>query len=144
MFSSDGILGRNFQVITAGLDGLAMRQRVHAENLANVDTEGYRARTVDFEKVLRSHLSSGPTPAGGGSGMGADGAALPSSMSDAMTGGGLATRFSVVKRAGTTGVSRNTEVGEMAMDAIRFRVLTQQVTNRINGLRGVISEMGRA
>lgn len=148
MFAADGILGRNFRVMAAGLDGLTMRQRVHAENLANVDTVGYRSKTVDFEKVLSSELNAPASI----SPMAADGAMMPSSMSDAATGAGavsgvrphLSTRFAAQARGGTPGVNRNTEVNEMVTDSIRFRVLTQQVTNRISGLRAVISEMGRA
>jgi flagellar basal-body rod protein FlgB len=145
MFAADGILGRNFRVMAAGLDGLAMRQRVHAENLANVDTVGYRARTVDFEKVLSSELNAPATV----SPMAADGAMMPSSMSDAATGAGalrphLSSRFAAKARGGSPGVNRNTEVNKMVTDSLRFRILTQQVTNRISGLRAVISEMGRA
>ena len=35
------------------------RQVVAAGNLANVDTPGFRAKTVDFDKVLDAELSAG-------------------------------------------------------------------------------------
>ena len=41
------------------LDGLAMRQRVAADNIANMDTPGFTAATVDFESSLRDALSDG-------------------------------------------------------------------------------------
>ena len=41
------------------LDGLALRQRVAADNIANLDTPGFTAVTVDFETSLRSALSDG-------------------------------------------------------------------------------------
>ncbi len=45
-----------------GLDAWAMRQRAHAQNIANVETPGYRRVVVDFEAKLKEAL--------GGSGSG--------------------------------------------------------------------------
>jgi flagellar basal-body rod protein FlgB len=44
------------------LSGLAQRQRVTSDNIANVNTPGFLAGRVDFESSLRSQLSSGQTP----------------------------------------------------------------------------------
>jgi flagellar basal-body rod protein FlgB len=41
------------------LDGLLLRQRVVADNIANVDTPGFIASTVDFESSLRGALTDG-------------------------------------------------------------------------------------
>ena len=41
------------------LRGLATRQRVIADNIANVQTPGFLARRVDFESSLRSAIDSG-------------------------------------------------------------------------------------
>lgn len=43
----------------SALDGLALRQRVVADNVANIDTPGFTAATVDFESSLRSALADG-------------------------------------------------------------------------------------
>jgi flagellar basal-body rod protein FlgB len=43
----------------SALDGIAMRQRVIADNIANVDTPGFRATSVDFETSLRAAITSG-------------------------------------------------------------------------------------
>ncbi len=43
----------------SALDGIALRQRVIADNIANVDTPGFRATTVDFEASLRAAIASG-------------------------------------------------------------------------------------
>ena len=138
MFSTDGILGRNHAIAAAALDGLAMRQQVHAENLANVDTKGYRARTVDFESVLGAAVNGKDpgirfnNPLAGAS-----------SVLDARHGGAISNAFSISDRKGDAGVDKSTEVGRMMNDNIRFRVLTQSVTNQISSMRSVISEMGR-
>ncbi len=46
-------------ILGSALDGIALRQRVIADNIANVDTPHYRASSVDFETSLRSAISSG-------------------------------------------------------------------------------------
>lgn len=49
-------------VLGFALDGLALRQRTIADNLANVDTPDFRATSVDFESTLAAAISG----AGGG------------------------------------------------------------------------------
>ena len=46
-------------VLRAALDGVALRQRVTADNIANLDTPGYRASSVDFESSLRAAITAG-------------------------------------------------------------------------------------
>ena len=46
----------------AALSGLAERQRVTADNIANVNTPGFLAGRVDFESSLRGALIGGDTP----------------------------------------------------------------------------------
>lgn len=134
MFSTDGILGRNFAINAAALDGLAMRQQAHSENIANIDTEGYRAKTVNFEAVLSGAMKGespglrASNPFGAGSGVG-----------DAAN-GALSNSFAF-GRGGT--VDRRAEVSAMTLDNVKFRVITQQVTNSLSSIRSVIAEMGR-
>ena len=45
------------------MDGVALRQRVSAQNISNVMTPGYRAQQVSFESSLASALSVGEDPA---------------------------------------------------------------------------------
>jgi flagellar basal-body rod protein FlgB len=42
--------------VAVALDALSMRQQAIATNLANVNTVGYRAVSVDFEEALQSAL----------------------------------------------------------------------------------------
>jgi flagellar basal-body rod protein FlgB len=134
MISTDGLRGRNFAVASAALDGLAMRQQLHAENLANVDTEGYHAKTVDFERVLGAAMK-GEDP-------GNMYYSQFSAAGDAVAGSAISGKFGV-ERSHKEGVDRTTEVSEMMNDNVRFRVLSQQVTNQISAVRSVIAEMGR-
>lgn len=52
---SDSVLG----VLSSALDGLSLRQDVIANNIANVDTPGFRARSVEFESSLRDAVRTG-------------------------------------------------------------------------------------
>ncbi len=47
----------------AALSGLAQRQRVTADNIANVNTPGFLAGRTDFESALSGALSDGQKPA---------------------------------------------------------------------------------
>lgn len=49
-------------VLHAALTGLAQRQRVTADNIANIDTPGFLAGRTDFESTLRNELSNGQAP----------------------------------------------------------------------------------
>ena len=46
----------------AALSGLAQRQRVTADNIANIQTPGFLASRVDFESSLRGALANGKAP----------------------------------------------------------------------------------
>jgi flagellar basal-body rod protein FlgB len=46
----------------AALSGLSQRQRVTADNIANINTPGFLAGRTDFESALQSQLASGETP----------------------------------------------------------------------------------
>ncbi len=46
----------------SALRGLAARQRVIADNIANVQTPGFLAGRVQFEDALRSAVASGESP----------------------------------------------------------------------------------
>lgn len=45
--------------LISALDGLALRQRSIAENIANVNTPGYHAQRVRFEDELRAAVAGG-------------------------------------------------------------------------------------
>jgi len=47
-------------VLQAALKGLGLRQQVTANNVANADTPGYKARTVNFEQELRWAMAHAP------------------------------------------------------------------------------------
>ena len=55
IFATDAVSN----VLNSALDGISLRQNVIADNIANVDTPGFRARSVDFETSLKSAIARG-------------------------------------------------------------------------------------
>ena len=49
--------------LRTALDGLALRQRVIADNISNIETPGYLAKKVKFEEALGAAVASGGSPA---------------------------------------------------------------------------------
>jgi flagellar basal-body rod protein FlgB len=45
--------------LQSALDGLSARQRVIAENVANINTPGYTAKRVQFERALAASVAQG-------------------------------------------------------------------------------------
>jgi flagellar basal-body rod protein FlgB len=55
------ITDSTMSALHVALSGLAQRQRVTADNIANVQTPGFLAGRVDFESTLRSEIANGET-----------------------------------------------------------------------------------
>ncbi|PZR54385.1 flagellar biosynthesis protein FlgB [Xylanimonas oleitrophica] len=49
----------SFVALSSALDGLALRQRVIADNVANLQTPGYQAKRVLFEDALAAAVDKG-------------------------------------------------------------------------------------
>ena len=52
------------QVLASALDGVTTRQQVIADNIANADTPGFRATSVDFESQLKAAIDDGDFASG--------------------------------------------------------------------------------
>ena len=59
VFAADGVQN----VLRGALSGLSLRQDVIADNIANVDTPGFRATSVDFESSLLDAVGRGSVTA---------------------------------------------------------------------------------
>lgn len=58
-------------VLHSAINGLALRQEVIADNIANVDTPGFRARSVEFESTLERAIERGEARSSGPGALGA-------------------------------------------------------------------------
>ncbi len=110
------------------LDGAAARQGVAAENLANLETPGYRPRRVDFESQLREALE----------------AASDGDLADLQH---VSPRRSIyagpaLRRDGNA-VDLETEMSELVESGLQYQVLTRLLSRRLQMLRSVATEGGR-
>ncbi len=104
-------------VLGRALDGLEARQRAIASNVANIETPGYQARTVNFEDGLRDALRSGDLRD----------AAITFDHSLAPT------------RLNGNNVNLDVEVMESSETVLLQRLVTQSLTSKYSMLRTAIS-----
>jgi flagellar basal-body rod protein FlgB len=113
--------------LRAAMSGLAARQRAIANNVANVDTPGFKATEVRFEDALKTAINRGKgTP-------GADQASLNADV----------TRASLVYATSARADGNNVDIDremEMLSEAnLNYSALTQAMQTRIGILRNVIT-----
>lgn len=48
----------SFRLLEQGLDGVWQKQQVISQNIANADTPGYKAKTVNFKTVLTEETNN--------------------------------------------------------------------------------------
>ena len=100
-------------VIHSALSGLAARQRVIANNVANVETPGFHAGRVDFESSLRAALRGGDP---------------------------VATTVSQVtasdpEQPNGNNVSLDKEIVSLTDTGLRFQLMTEAMNNKFSLLR---------
>jgi flagellar basal body rod protein FlgB len=149
------------RVLSTALDGYARREQAVAANLANIDTPGYRAASVDFEGELAAALEAGSgagplamnPPSHGPS------AALemrqvapgqlrgaPGQLSGAETGSarpgsiGVQTQAEGVRtRLDGNGVDLETEMTALAETQLKYSAVSRLLTGKLGMLRDVVT-----
>jgi len=106
--------------LTSALDGLALRQRVTANNIANMDTPNYVAQKVDFESSLQSAISSGTVTQG-----------VSASVTSSTASPGL----------DGNNVDLGTEEMQAMQDTFRYQLLSRAVGERYNLITTAIGGM---
>ncbi len=124
--------GDGFQLLSKVLD---LRQRAHeriAENIANQDTPGYKARRLEFEGALRKAAGAGDTLRPTGSGM------APANRFAQVTG----TETVITDGANSDGntVNAEEEMSLLSENALMYDLASQILANKYRGLRNVIRE----
>lgn len=131
----DGIFGQATQVMGKSLDALATRQRAIGENIANVDTPGYKRLEVGFEDQMQQALGQG------------DKLPLAVDQPGQLTIGPSAIadlQPQVVRVTGTTGrndgnnVDIDVEMTKLAETNISYDTIARTLKQRFDILRGVI------
>lgn len=114
------------------LDGLSLRQKMISQNLANVDTPGYQARTIKFEDAVRA-ASQGvveyPLSTTNTRHIDASGSPAAGAHSVARAGGST--------RADGNNVDIDVELLEMTETGIAYQALTQAASKKLALLKNI-------
>lgn len=115
-------------MLEKALDAASMRQQVISNNIANVNTEGYRPQAVAFEEKLQElcQQASDDDPEGAGTPTGAQVASLTPE---------------VETKEGKLDVSR--EMTNLAKNQIVYNAVSQKLSGYLGALKYVIDNSGR-
>jgi len=109
------------ELLSKMLDAAELRHRVIAQNVANVNTPGYRRQEVRFEDALAQCLERGGQHAAKG---------VQPTIVDA---GGDA-----VRADGNT-VDMDEEMGQLNKNAIMYKMYAQLLANQVSSMRSAIT-----
>jgi flagellar basal-body rod protein FlgB len=109
----------------AALEGLSLRQQAISRNLANIDTPGYQAQTINFEETLQHLLNNGGS--------------LPLRTTDDshQLSSEQGMRFSLSARPGGTFradqniVDLDVEMTEMSETGIQYQAVSQAISQKL-------------
>jgi flagellar basal-body rod protein FlgB len=113
--------------LRAAMSGLAARQRTIANNVANVDTPGFKASQVNFEDALKNAIGR-RTSAGAVDQTSLNANVSRATLSDATT-----------SRADGNNVDIDREMELLGEANLNYSALTQVMSTRIGILRNVIT-----
>jgi flagellar basal-body rod protein FlgB len=125
-----------FRSLSGALDGLMARQRVTTNNIANVDTPGFKAQFVKFEDQLQLALKTGDDAAG-----------LPLTTTQAghmpfsLNPGSPLIQVSHNQndlRNDTNNVDIDLEMTSLAETNLRYQALTQLTANKLGLLKRIV------
>jgi len=115
------------------LDGLSMKQGVISNNIANVDTPGYRAQEVDFDNVMKRALNNSRDLA----------LAKTNSNHLGISNGKAIFRVQNtpggISRADGNNVDIDTELMEMSLTGIQYQAVSQELSKKLTLLKTIAS-----
>lgn len=121
-----------YQIVRNGLDASAKRQRVISSNIANVNTPGYKASTVQFEKELQRAIEKK--------------SAFVTTHEDHLGGTDASKVTGVVAKSEGSSMNENgnnvdidREMVDLAANEIYYNALIEQVNRKLSGMSYVIN-----
>ena len=124
------------KTLEGALDAAALRQKVIANNIANINTPGYQAKAVAFEEHLRKALASeedGFTPAALGF--------TPEEQKLLELGPGGVANIRPTIHQSTGKPDINKEMVNLAKNQIYYEVLSMRISGYLSGLKYVIENI---
>lgn len=134
--------GRIEQVLERSLDASSLRQRVLANNIANVDTPNFKRSDVSFEATLQSYLQGDGSSL---SGIRTDARHIPIGVSTTgpVPSGVAVEETTTSLQNNNNNVDIDSEMSQLALNQIRYNALTQQMQSYFSVLRTSINGGGR-
>jgi flagellar basal-body rod protein FlgB len=117
------LFDNTLQALDQAIHASGMRQQAISNNIANVNTPGYKRKDVEFDGMLRAALESGDT------------AELKGLNPEVKT-----DNNAVAMRADGNSVDIDQEMAYLAENNVRYNALVQMATAKIKTLEYVISE----
>lgn len=122
-------------VTRKALDGLTLRQRVTANNIANVDTPNFKGSAVNFEEELRKAVDQQGTFR-----MTITNAGHMTSSGSADPGPAVVTMRDTTMRNDGNNVDIDREMTKLADTNITYNALIQFMSKKLAGLRYIIND----
>lgn len=119
-------------ILDKAADASWMRENVITNNIANIDTPGYKRQDVDFESVLQKALGK------------AKYSSLDKKVRELNQDLGKLTTTSYTDAANYSyrldrnNVDENTENAELASESLRYQLLTTAITNNFSRMQTVL------
>jgi flagellar basal-body rod protein FlgB len=130
--SNSGLVGDvSLQTAKLALDGLSLKQQAISRNLANIDTPGYKAQTVDFKQAISHAMNSG------------GGISLVTTNKGHLTGTTSGSAIMNVARQGGTdradqnNVDIDTELTDLSQTGITYQAISQEVSKKLLLLKAI-------
>lgn len=125
--------GNAFEIAKRALDGLSARRDMIGQNIANVDTPGYKAQEVSFEGILKQSLNQSPNMT------------MKTTNANHLQGstGGIGAvqvgqRQGGSSRADGNNVDIDQELTQMTETGIRYQALSQIVSKKLSLLKTLV------
>lgn len=119
------------------LDGASLRHTAISNNIANVNTPGYKRVTVDFENLLKNELEKNElrlyTTNGKHLGNNRGGKLVPT----------IKEHKNIAIRRDGSSVNIDVEIAERAKNEIYYNAISRQMSRQFEAINSVISEGGR-
>lgn len=125
-----GMYGNTISMASKALDFLWKKESVISDNLANVETPGYKAKYVTFEEEFQNRLQAA---AGENGGAGDIGSAIEDSVYRVHTSEGE------TARADGNNVNADVELMELTRTSLQYRYLLRSVNSDITRFNTVIT-----
>ncbi|WP_432400583.1 flagellar basal body rod protein FlgB [Wukongibacter sp. M2B1] len=130
-------VNKNINVYQKALNASWLRNTAISNNIANVNTPGYKRQDVKFDSVLKDYINNGSIEL-----MKTHPKHFPNSTIESID-------PTVTRELGTSfrkdrnNVNIDVEMAELAKNAIKFNALTLQLSNHLKRIKTAISQGGK-